>query len=127
MFARFFHRRLQKRWERPRSKAQNLTKAISWQMLVGMAYALAKENEAFIERMLAMGRFNNQSEVVREALRRMEREESSYLNPAPLSEGQLKEVYQPNLQAERQERLAGRTALKSIRRAAKKQNGIENL
>jgi putative addiction module CopG family antidote len=105
----------------------NLTKAISWHMLVGMAYALAKENEAFIERMLAMGRFNNQSEVVREALRRMEREESSYLNPAPLTEGQLKEVYQPNSQAERQERLAGRTALKSIRRAAKKQSGIENL
>ena len=54
-----------------------------------MAFALAKENEAFIERMLKQGRFNNQSEVVREALRRMEREEGSYLNPAPLSEQQL--------------------------------------
>jgi hypothetical protein len=31
-----------------------------------MAYALAKENEDFIERMVRLGRFNNQSEVVRE-------------------------------------------------------------
>jgi putative addiction module CopG family antidote len=58
-----------------------------------MAYALAKENEAFIERMLKLGRYNNQSEVVREALRRMEREEKSYLNPPPLTEEQLREVY----------------------------------
>ena len=50
-----------------------------------MAYALAKENQAFIERMLRQGRFNNQSEVVREALRRMEQDISSYLNPPPLS------------------------------------------
>jgi putative addiction module CopG family antidote len=46
-----------------------------------MAFALAKENETFIERMLKLGRFNNQSEVLREALRRMKREESSYLSP----------------------------------------------
>ena len=52
-------------------------------MLGGVAFALAKENEAFIERMIKLGRFNNQSEVVREALRRMEREETSYLNPPP--------------------------------------------
>lgn len=92
-----------------------------------MAYALAKENEAFIERMLKLGRFNNQSEVVREALRRMEREESSYLNPPPLTEPQLREIYGPNPQAERRERIAGRTALRSIRRAAKKHRGIEDL
>ena len=92
-----------------------------------MAYALAKENEAFIERMLKVGRFNNQSEVVREALRRMEREETSYLNPPSLSESQLREIYQPNPQAEREERLAGRAALKSVRRAAKKHGGIEDL
>lgn len=92
-----------------------------------MAFALAKENEAFIERMLKLGRFNNQSEVVREALRRMEREESSYLNPRPLTEQQLREIYSPNPEAERQERIAGRTAVKSIRRAAKKGRGIEDL
>jgi len=92
-----------------------------------MAFALAKENEAFIERMIKLGRFNNQSEVVREALRRMEREESSYLNPPVLTEQQLREVYQPNLQAERRERIAGRTSLRSIRKAAKKSRNIDDL
>jgi len=92
-----------------------------------MAYALAKENEAFIERMLKLGRFNNQSEVVREALRRMEREENSYLNPPPLSESQLREIYGPNPKAERQERIAARTALRSIRRVARKHRSIEDL
>jgi putative addiction module CopG family antidote len=92
-----------------------------------VAYALAKENEAFIERMLKLGRFNNQSEVVREALRRMEREESAYLNPPPLTEQQLKEVYRPEPESERQERSAARVALKSIRKAVKKHRGIEDL
>jgi putative addiction module CopG family antidote len=92
-----------------------------------MAFALAKENEAFIERMLKLGRFNNQSEVVREALRRMEREESSYLNPPPLTELQLREIYQPNRQADRQERSAGRVSLRSIRNAARKNRSIDDL
>jgi putative addiction module CopG family antidote len=92
-----------------------------------MAYALAKENEAFIERMLKLGRFNNQSEVVREALRRMEREESTYPNPPPLTETQLREVYGPNPEAERQERIAGRTALKSIRKVVRKHKSIGDL
>ena len=92
-----------------------------------MAYALAKENEAFIERMLKLGRFNNQSEVVREALRRMEREESSYLNPPSLTEHQLREIYGPNSAAERQERIARRTLYKSIRKVAKKHKTIDDL
>jgi putative addiction module CopG family antidote len=92
-----------------------------------MAFALAKENEAFIERMLKLGRFNNQSEVVREALRRMERDESSYLNPRPLTEQQLREIYKPNPEADRQERIAGRTSLKSIRKAARKHRSIDDL
>lgn len=92
-----------------------------------MAFALAKENEAFIKRMLKLGRFNNQSEVVREALRRMEREESSYLNPPPLTEEQLHEIYRPRPQSDRQEQIAGRTALESIRRAAKKRRSLEDL
>jgi putative addiction module CopG family antidote len=37
-----------------------------------MAYALAKEQEQFIDRMVHQGGgYNNQSEVVREALRRI--------------------------------------------------------
>jgi putative addiction module CopG family antidote len=92
-----------------------------------MAFALAKENEAFIERMLKSGRFNNQNEVVREALRRMERDESSNLNPPPLTEQQLRKIYQPNPRADRQERIAGRTALKSIRTAARKHRSFDDL
>ena len=92
-----------------------------------VAFALAKENEAFIKRMLKQGRFNNQSEVVREALRRMEREESSYLNPPPLTEQQLHVIYRPDPHADRQERIAGRTTLKSIRKAAKKHRSIDDL
>jgi len=92
-----------------------------------MAFALAKENEAFIDRMIELGRFNNQSEVVREALRRMEREESSYLNPPPLTQQELKEIYRPNAEAEDRERLAGRKVSKSIRKAARKHETIDDL
>jgi putative addiction module CopG family antidote len=92
-----------------------------------MAFALAKENEAFIERMIRFGRFNNQSEVVREALRRMEREENSYLNPPPLTEQQLHEIYGPDRAAERRERIAGRTTLRSIRKAVRRHKTIEDL
>ena len=107
------------------------TRELDKRPLVGrffhMAYALAKENEAFIERMLKLGRFNNQSEVVREALRRMERDETSYLNPPPLTEQQLSEIYGPNPKAEQEERVAGATIIRSIRKAAKKHRGIERL
>ena len=57
----------------------------------------------------------------------MEREESSFLNPPPLTAVQLNEIYGPNPKAERKERLAGRTVLKSIRSAAKKHEDIEAL
>jgi len=92
-----------------------------------MPFALAKENEAFIERMLKLGRFNNQSEAGREALRRMEREQSAYLNPPPLTTQQLREIYEPNPRADRQERIAGRASLKSIQRAAQKHGSIDDL
>ena len=85
-----------------------------------MAHALAKENESFIRRMIRNGRYNNQSEVVRDALRRMEKEESSYLNPPPLTPAQLEEAYGPNPEEDAQERAVGRAAFRSIRRAAKK-------
>jgi putative addiction module CopG family antidote len=92
-----------------------------------MAYALAKENEAFNERMIRMGRFNNQSEVVREALRRMEKEENSYLNPPPLSPQQLKEIYKPDTDEERLERLAVKAARRSFQKAAAKVESLEQL
>ena len=84
-----------------------------------MAFALAGENEAFIEKMLRMGRFNNQSEVVREALRRMEREEGSYLNPPPLTEAKADRIYAPGRMQDMFERTMVRKTRRSIRRSIK--------
>ncbi len=82
-----------------------------------MAHALAKSNEAFIRRMVRSGRFNNQSEVVREALRRMEKEDLSYLNPPPLTPAQAEEIYGPNPEEEARERAFAIGALRALRRA----------
>jgi putative addiction module CopG family antidote len=81
-----------------------------------MAHALASENEQFIRRMIRQGRFNNQSEVVREALRRMEREETSYLNPPPLTEAEAERIFAPNPAQDTPERLGVRHSNKAIRR-----------
>jgi putative addiction module CopG family antidote len=85
-----------------------------------MAFALARENEQFINRMIRLGRFNNQSEVVREALRRMERDENSYLNPEPLTEEEAKRIYAPDPQADARELSMARAALRSVRKARRK-------
>jgi putative addiction module CopG family antidote len=85
-----------------------------------MAFALAKTNESFIARMIRAGRYNNQSEVVREALRRMERDETSYLNPKPLTEEEAKRIYAPNPEEDARELAMGRAALRSIREARRK-------
>ena len=58
-----------------------------------MAIALAKEQQSFIARMVRIGRFNNQSEVVREALRRMAAAETEYLAPPPLTAAQTQRIY----------------------------------
>ena len=81
-----------------------------------MAHALANENENFIRRMLRNGRFNNQSEVVREALRRMERQEKDYLNPPPLTPSQIEEIYGPNPEEEAKEHAFATAALRALRR-----------
>ena len=81
-----------------------------------MAYALAKENQAFINKMLRKGRFNNQSEVVREALRRMERDESCYLNPPSLSADEVRQIYGPNPEAEARELEFATAAIRSIKK-----------
>lgn len=92
-----------------------------------MAFALARENENFIDRMIRLGRFNNQSEVVREALRRMEKEENSYLNPPPLSPKQLNEIYTPGGNDERLEKLAVKSSQRSFRKATAKIKRLEEL
>lgn len=85
-----------------------------------MAFALAKEQESFIERMVRLGRFNNQSEVVREALRRMEREEISYLNPPSLTRQEAEKLYGANPEQEARERVGAQTRRQHLRRLIKK-------
>ncbi len=92
-----------------------------------MAYALAAENEQFIARMIQVGRFSNQSEVVREALRRMEREETSYLNPPPLTEAEARRSFARHPREDRRERQSVRRAAASLRQLARKHRNIDEL
>jgi Arc/MetJ-type ribon-helix-helix transcriptional regulator len=85
-----------------------------------MAFAIAKEQKQFIGRMIRKGRFNNQSEVVREALRRMEDSESDYLNPPPLTPAQVEEIYGHSGDDDVRERRFGRAAFAALRRASRK-------
>ena len=82
-----------------------------------MAHALAKENENFIRRMVRIGRFNNQSEVVREALRRMEAEDLSYLTPPPLTSAEAKRIYGPSPEEEAREHAIATAALQLLRQS----------
>ena len=79
-----------------------------------MAFALAKEQKQFIDRMIRKGRFNSQSEVVREALRRLEDSESDYLNPPPLTSAQVENIYGHNGKDDSRERRFGRAAFASL-------------
>ena len=85
-----------------------------------MAHALAEENKQFIREMIQKGRFNNQSEVIREALRRMERAETTYLNPAPLTEQETRLIYGPNPTSDQREQEAVRNIRKSLRGIAER-------
>jgi putative addiction module CopG family antidote len=85
-----------------------------------MAFAIAKEQKQFIDRMIRQGRFNNQSEVVREALRLMEDAESDYLTPPPLTASQIENIYGPDKEEDDRERCFGRAAFTALRKAARK-------
>ena len=91
-------------------------RSIRWQ-LVFMGYALAKEQQTFINRLVKSGKFNNQSEAVREAIRRMERQENDYLTPPPLSPAQVETIYG---KSDKQADTVGRGAFKALRTAARK-------
>lgn len=82
-----------------------------------MGYALAHAQRRFVERLVKEGRFNNQSEVVREAIRRMERQETDYLTPPPLTPAQVEAIYEAN---DAQADAVGRAAFKALRTAARK-------
>ncbi len=85
-----------------------------------MAFALAKEQKQFIDRMIRKGRFNSQSEVVREALRLLEDSESDYLNPPPLTSAQVESIYGHNGKDDTREKRFGRAAFAALRRASRK-------
>jgi putative addiction module CopG family antidote len=82
-----------------------------------MGYALAEEQHAFITRLVKAGRFNNQSEAVREAIRRMQREETGYLTPPPLTPAQVEAIYGGQ---DKQAATVGRGAFRALRAAARK-------
>ena len=82
-----------------------------------MGYALAKDQQRFIARLVKAGRFNNQSEAVREAIRRMQRQETDYLTPPPLTPAQVEAIYGPE---DKQADTVGRGAFKAMRSAALK-------
>jgi putative addiction module CopG family antidote len=85
-----------------------------------MAFALAKEQKRFISRMVRRGSFNNQSEVVREALRRMEDGESDYLTPPLLTAAQVKGIYRRKGKEEDHEKSFGRAVFAAVRRAVRR-------
>ena len=73
---------------------------------------MAKEQQKFIARLVKAGKFNNQSEAVREAIRRMQREETDYLTPPPLTPAQVEAFYGPE---DKQADTVGRGAFKAVR------------
>lgn len=82
-----------------------------------MGYALAKEQQQFISRLVRAGRFNNQSEAVREAIRRMQRQDADYLLPPPLTPAQIDAIYG---RADPQANAVGRAAFQALKTAARK-------
>ena len=82
-----------------------------------MGYALAKEQQDFVSRLVKSGRFNNQSEAVRESLRRMQRQETDYLTPPPLTPAQVEAIYG---RKDRQAAAVGRGAFRALKTALRK-------
>lgn len=66
-----------------------------------MTVALAAYQQKYVRRLVKAGRYNNASEVVRDALRKLEAADNSYLNPLPLPEGALAAAYRQETKAER--------------------------
>jgi putative addiction module CopG family antidote len=83
-----------------------------------MILTLAPEQQRFVDEMIRSGRFDSESEVVGEALRRMA--DSDYLNPPPLTAEQIEEIYGPNPEEDAREIAFGRAAMESVRRAAQR-------
>lgn len=82
-----------------------------------MGYALAKEQQRYVANLVKSGRFNNQSEAVREAIRRMQAQETEYLTPPPLTPAQVESIYGKQ---DKQEKVVGMAAFRAVRAAARK-------
>lgn len=82
-----------------------------------MGYALAEEQRRYVADLVKAGRFNNQSEVVREALRRMAAQDLAYLSPPPLTPAQVEAIYGS---ADPQAEQVGHAAFQALRAAAHK-------
>ena len=82
-----------------------------------MGYALAKEQQRYVSSLVKSGRFNNQSEAVREAIRRMQAQETEYLTPPPLTPAQVESIYGKQ---DKQEKAVGMAAFRAVRAAARK-------
>ena len=82
-----------------------------------MGYALAKEQQQYVARLVKTGRFNNQSEAVREAIRRMQAQETEYLTPPPLTPAQVESIYG---KADQRADAMGRAAFLAVRGAVRK-------
>ena len=74
-----------------------------------MTLVLPREQRAFVERLVRARRFKSRSEVVREGLRRLQRDEEDYLHPQPITRAEARQVYRRDAAWERVERaVAGR-------------------
>jgi|GEM_PF-825193 len=89
-----------------------------------MDFAPAEGQKKIITHLVRSGRFNNQSEVVREALRRMSDHELSYLSPPPLTAAEVKSIYRSARAAADQERKFGQAAFAAVRRVLQKGRAI---
>ena len=82
-----------------------------------MGYALAKAQQQYVAGLVKTGRFNNQSEAVREAIRRMQAQETEYLTPPPLTPAQVESTYG---KTDQRADAMGRAAFRAVRGAARK-------
>jgi len=80
-----------------------------------MGYVLARAQQTFITRLVKAGKFRNQSEAVREAIRRLQRQETDYLTPPAVTPAQVEAIYGPE---DPPANRVGRGALKALRAAA---------
>ena len=72
-----------------------------------MTITLPTEQDSFLARLVAMGRFASAQEAVAEAVRRLETDEAmDYLNPKPLSAEEAARIYAADAEWEKVERAA---------------------